>query len=357
MPVHKTPLALFALSRIAVLACATFSYLFVSPNDSSTSLLVDFSSPLKHLVRWDAIFMQSIVVRGYTSEKSTVFFPLFPLLSRFISSSLRLSPETSSFLLSNFFFLLSIHLLFLLTSKMYGEPFASKAAFFYAFNPASIIYSSAYTESTFACFFMLALYLEFSRKPLLSLLSLMCCALTRSNGVLLAPIMLYTKTHFYLRTLVLMGVSATIQMYWRVKMFSFLSLGTSPYTYVQNKYWNQGFLNFYGDKKNIPNVMVGGPFVLISIFILFRVFSHGAYKKNSFCLYLGGILAVQTFLSIFFIHMNMHFRFVSFNPLIYWEFTRFSLESRGYVRRCFLFAYVSFCLSYGALFGAYFPPA
>ncbi|OAG29658.1 phosphatidylinositol glycan, class V [Nematocida displodere] len=373
----RVPIGIWGASRMVCLGLAHLTSRMVMPHDFSASILGE-SGLVSSLLRWDALFFYLIAREGYTSDKSTAFFPLYPLLVRLLShaSNQTISIAWSGFLLSNGFFCCSAVILYRLTERFFDKRTAICASVLFCFSPCSILYSAMYTESAF-CFFVLgSIYALMSQQRLACALLLGCASATRSNGVTLAPLIAFEglRNSSYRGVgyaLVPVAVFLGIQLFWWYTRFRHIGF-MLPYSYIQTVFWEQGFLRFYTYPKNIPNVFVGLPFVLLSTFIAGRVTARewralqAVRAKKTWkaylttfkvlLLFLNATLIFQILLSIFFIHMNMHFRFVSFNPLIYWELASFFSEPQ-ILSSLMLFGYLSFGVAYSVLFGAYFPPA
>lgn len=426
----------WGISRvITVGACAVSSFL-VPHHDLSHNLLSD-KSKLLFLVRWDAIFFYRIAKDGYITDNMTAFFPLYPMLIRMLLYC-GIPVVAGGAILSNLSFLLSAVLIYRVTKKYTDAHTAQKTCFLFCFSPCSILYSALYTESIFTMLVLLGIASSLSQSAW-SVLWISLASAVRSNGFILAPIVfigLVGKYPLYLSALLSLcplAVFSGIQAYWWINRFPTISV--LPYSYVQAKYWEQGFLEFYRYSKNIPNFLVGAPFVCLSLCILQNYFTREnktllilcrntraavierlhtalqiAYgyasiytKSDQFTkkseksdksksieftgisekekdsirvdrlarkkeyslnismryylirLFLQGILLFQVVLSVFFIHMNMHFRFVAYNPVVYWELSEI-FERKGIERRL-MFCYVCFSFVYAVLYGAYFPPA
>jgi len=343
-----------------------------------SSLLLERSVWFSYLLRWDALFFYEISKNGYSSENCTAFFPLYPFLVAACRLLFSLPLSVSGVALSNVFFLFSAIFLFRITDAIFDTRTALFSCFLFCFSPCSIIYSSMYTESLFSFFVLGSLFYLVRKRAILASLFMCGAAATRSNGFILAPLLLIhadrRRLPSAISSLILcaapVGVFLGVQLHWWLVWFRRYGL-VLPYSYVQKKYWEQGFLQFYKYDKNIPNVIVGAPFVALSVLVLIEsgkrqyralVKTREAGKKDldrvrrNILLILWSVLAFQVLLSIFYIHMNMHFRFVSFNPLIYWELSEYFRKKTLFPQTLF-FGYLSFGISYAVLFGAYFPPA
>ncbi|KAI5191357.1 GPI mannosyltransferase 2 [Nematocida sp. AWRm77] len=365
----------WGVSRALSLGCAYASFRTLPHHDLSAELLEHTHVPF--LMRWDALYFYVICKEGYVSDNSTAFFPLYPLLVRGLSRLLFLPVCICGVLLSNIAFCLSSVLLYAITHTLFGKKKAEQACVLFCFSPCSVLYSSMYTEALFCFFALLGVHaVLLNRKPLAAL-ALAAASGVRSNGFILAPLLVINSAlERSLRgcayAVLPVLVFCSIQWHWWSTRFAHIGY-MLPYSYVQAHYWEQGFLRFYTYKKNIPNVLVGAPFVLLSLLVLARVclqarsalapskkprpaWSSLLTLKNALVFVLFSVLLFQVLLTLFFIHMNMHFRFVSFNPLIYWELSSF-FASRQTLPRLLLFGYFAFGVVYSVLFGAYFPPA
>lgn len=375
-------LKLFIASRVIILGCAFISSWGLLHHDFSDCLIYD-TSFLSFLLRWDALHFLRIANKGYTTESIIAFFPLLPWMIRTVSEALRTTPLLAGTIISNCMFLVCTETLFWVTKRHLTEEIAWRSCFLFCFSPCSVLFSSLYSESVFSALVMISIFCILEGNEIFAALSLSLCAGARANGFLLFPLLgitsrAYNRSYMgYLRYKKILlgglpiGVFFGIQLYWWKKRFSYLKWGL-PYSYVQGKYWEQGFLRFYADKKNIPNIIVGAPFVILSLCVSGNYFYREKDKliwqlrKKTLKGYLTPIRAIsfflhmlhlfQTFLSVFFIHMNMHFRFISFNPILYWGVSRMAFSDR-FLSKALLFGWIAFGVGYAVLYGAYFPPA
>ncbi|KAL0266169.1 UNVERIFIED_CONTAM: hypothetical protein PYX00_011886 [Menopon gallinae] len=331
-------LAVAAVSRVFYILVAYVSSRAFLPYDKST-LLVD-SSPLSFLLRWDAINFYIIASRSYITEHITAFFPLYPMLVRLLHRLSGIGILQAGIAVSNTSFCLSAPILYCISIRRYSRRTSLLSVALFCFNPASIVYCTLYAESLFALLFLLSfLFLELGSAKFVLFSAL--CTLTRSNGILfvLFPLLGFRPAIALLSVLLHVVPFALFQLYVFVLMRRFDTL--LPYTYVQSVYWEQGFLRFYMDTKNIPNAMVAFPFVSFSLYLLLS-YARSYRKRCKNTIVLMALLAIQTFMAIFFIHSQMFFRFVSFNPLIYWSLAHM-IEKKGLSgMHCVLVFYLAF---------------
>ncbi|OAG33627.1 phosphatidylinositol glycan, class V [Nematocida sp. ERTm5] len=395
----KVPILIWSLSRAVILSVSAISS-FIIPHHDFSDILLHTESALSFLIRWDAIYFYNIAKYGYFSDNMTAFFPFYPILIQILMKYTFIPIITAGIIISNLAFLISSIILYKITNKHFNQSYAIRSCILFCFSPCSILYSTMYTEALFCMFILLAVESVLSHRGF-SYIWVILASYTRSNGFIMSPLCFIDGFIKYSYTtgiiMIIMPIMAfmSVQIYWFINRFPYITV--LPYSYVQAEYWEQGFLQFYKHSKNIPNIIVGLPFVILSCIITYNYVINEKYilqfmynqGKERFLnikqkiiqkitvfpnkedtkiskypnievfsfvrLFLQCILIFQIILSVFFIHMNMHFRFVSYNPVIYWELSNI-FKRRG-VWNLLFFGYICFGLSYAALYGAYFPPA
>lgn len=336
---------------------------FLYPKTNLTSTVYDEAVNLFFggLVRWDAHYFMHIARYGYTYENTTAFFPLYPMLVRFLatlcSQFLTVFNINSLTILVfvglNFFiFIQAAVTLYQLSTKMFNENLAFKATLLFCFNPASIFFIAPYTEALYSfltfksIFYSYLIYDSYKKTGKSNLRYFIFCLIyialsvcTRSNGLLNVGFFAY----FFLKYHIPKALSITNKKYktiYSVKYINILSFclmvsftpfivvqnffynlfcenfdhklpnflvqhgqeynfvlpGTYSkhqqtwcksyvpisYSYVQDHYWNVGFLKYY-EIKQIPNFLLAAPIVYI---ILKN--SYKFYKQHTnYCWNLG----------------------------------------------------------------------
>ena len=295
-------------------------------NLSYTKTQIDKITELlfKGLTHWDAQYFLHISEYGYTYENTIAFFPLFPVIIRQLSNLTlsMLNYISFYFHLNNFVSMHSMliivsvlfnNLLFIYTSKILfnlslvvlkSQKLAFISSILFCINPASIFFSAVYSESLY-CFLIFYGLLQINKNNnVLSCLIMGMTGATRSNGLINLGFVIYQyiKMRFKAKTLLMfslvfsMGVFLTIipfviyQMYCYVKFchphrenlpLFIRQYGVSndyvfpgnrstwcndsypiAYSYVQNRYWNVGFLNYY-ELKQLPNFLLAFPMIYI----------------------------------------------------------------------------------------------
>uniref|UniRef100_A0A7E4W739 GPI mannosyltransferase 2 n=1 Tax=Panagrellus redivivus TaxID=6233 RepID=A0A7E4W739_PANRE len=156
-------------------------------------------STIGGLANWDARHFLHIAEFGYTWESELAFFPLYPTILRLLGSivepilepiSLRNAMVLAGVAVSNVAFVAAGLVLFELTYRLTANlKIALIASYVFCWNPASVFFSAAYTESIYCLIsFSGMLYLEVDPYNRLRQLVTACIFsfgfATRSNGVL-----------------------------------------------------------------------------------------------------------------------------------------------------------------------------
>lgn len=247
------------VSRVLTLVLGKYCSLCHMPYDKSASMHPT-KSPFSFLNSWDSIHFLSIAENGYTYEHALPFFPLLPYISRALNFCDHL---TVGIVFSNLSFIISVLVLFKISLIKFSRDTSMIATLLFIFNPASIIFSSFYTESLFTLIFLLGYFYILKNKMLRASILFGLASLCRSNGVLLiifvksvyAPVVLLPVILFQCYSLLLMWKS-------RCSFRIFI-----PYSYIQRVYWDQGFFKFVST-NNIPNMIIGFPVILYCLYIL-----------------------------------------------------------------------------------------
>jgi hypothetical protein len=166
-----------------------FGWRFPAGAEVFHGTLGDLINPWAH---WDGVWFIKIAKSGYAgSGGSTAFFPLLPLLLRYVGVLFGGDLVVTGMVVSLASYAGSVALLYRLVRSDFDEHVASRAVVYLAVGPLSFFLQAVYTESLFlllvlACF-------VFSREGRWRLAGVMglLAALTRSTGVLLLIPMAY----------------------------------------------------------------------------------------------------------------------------------------------------------------------
>lgn len=353
------------LSRLFYITLAKVSSLIFTEFDKSTNLVTN--NYFNFLLRWDAIYFYEITKVGYTKEHLTAFFPLFPFCIKYISNMFQTDLLITGIIFNNIVFICNTILLYKITLSKYNQEIANSTIMFFMLNPCSIIMTTLYTEPIYTFLFLLGFYFLEKKNYNIATILFSLTSLTRSNGILNC-IFLLDINNIIISFIRIIHVILPFLLY-QIYCYNVLNLKELilPYSYIQSKYWEHGFVKFYTYSKNIPNIIIGMPFIIFSLYSLLKLikikcnrqkhkFEYFLDKKNYNVIVLWVLLFVQTLLCIFFIHMQMFFRFVCYNPLFYWFLSCYYFEN-GRFFRLLMFGYIFYGIAYAILFGAYYPPA
>lgn len=250
-------------SRVYYLSLSYLASKAIYPYDKSRSL-VNTDSPFKFLLSWDTFHFYNIAENGYLAEHTYAFFPLYPYLVRVISQITGIDTLSIGVLLSNLCFILSSVILYRLSVQRMSPHHAYLSTIFYSFNPASIVYSSMYTESIFTLLFLLAIYNFGKNRHINVLLLLVLATMCRSNAILFIVFLKYKLWPAFLIPISLFQLYCLAMTSFKTCQF----MPYIPYSRVQRIYWDQGPFRFY-TMANLPNLFVGLPFILYSLYVLY----------------------------------------------------------------------------------------
>lgn len=389
-----------AKSRLFVFATAIVSSLIIgTPFDTSTSLISQMEYipyALQCPANWDGAYYTRIALKGYEYEESHAFFPLFAIISRIIGKNFILGWLSNNDALSiaiggafwnNILFIVTAIVLFRLGCIVLNDDkLAMRAALLFCYNPASIFFSVAYSESMFTLLSFTGMYFLISPRRNFSAVNFQSrlaatvffalATLTRSNGALFGLFSIWAAYNSFMastrdrRSLIKatfeLGAVGLIHF---TALLSVLGYGwylycwdnpnkrpwctnwiPNIYTYVQEKYWNIGLFRYY-EKKQLPNFLLALP----SLFLSFEAIIHFGFRKRivpwPFLVHALVLLLV----AVPFMHIQVYTRFIaSSSPLFYWycaEITRWKSAPSYFV--CLYFAFYTMLGT--AMFCSYFP--
>jgi Gpi18-like mannosyltransferase len=201
---YLAPLLIFLASRLVVLLSIAFAARFVPQNPAGTFWNVN-SSWYRFLLRYDSGWYLTIIKFGYSYDGNdlvkhpVVFFPLYPLASRFLTTVFGINEAVSVLLIANVSILIAIPLAFKLIKDEYGNEAALSSIAFLSFFPTSFFFSAGYTESL-AFLLIVTFFLLLKREQYL--LAAMCAGLalaTRASCIVLLPPLLWEIMRAYRR--------------------------------------------------------------------------------------------------------------------------------------------------------------
>ncbi|XP_054823090.1 uncharacterized protein LOC129321378 isoform X2 [Prosopis cineraria] len=320
---HKTLVLNSALlSRLLIFTLIIIFRLLVSPYDTSAPLNPDcltrsntepgndsshppllwprLSSAIENGIVWDSVYFVRIAQCGYEYEQSYAFLPLLPICIYFVSHTVfaplvpfigeRAVLAVSGYLINNVTFVFAALYFYKLSTTILKDPEASLlASILFCFNPASIFYSSIYTESLYAFLSFGGLYHLISGGNSMSVIFLALSGSARSNGVLNAGYFCYQTMHraydaLFQKRQAHLALLAVISGAFRCACifapfiayqaygYHNMCVGRSHdelrpwckarvpllYKYIQSHYWGVGFLRYF-QLKQLPNFLLASP--------------------------------------------------------------------------------------------------
>jgi phosphatidylinositol glycan class V len=293
------------------------------------------------------------------------------------------------------------------------ERVAYLAVVVFCFNPASVFYSAVYSESLFGLFTWMGLWRVLTGRYWGGVGWLSLAGLTRSNGILGVWFLVWTELISGRRTQMSTSSWSVVRSVVRVVLGSVIVFlpyvcmqaygwvvfcgfgggqgdeidqirGRAPewcdatvpsiYGYIQNTYWDVGFLNFYQKLVRLPFVVQSIPVIALAVATcwtwtfgpwaiagvacggrtaaLKRFFSMGRYEldvvvskrvasalKHSAAIVEPLVapfvyhLALMTFFAIFVMHVNVATRFLSSSPALFWGAAQWMLNDDSKMRR------------------------
>ena len=333
----------------------------------------DLSATNSTFIKWDSVYFVSIAKRGYYFEHELAFYPGFPLVIRLFKFLFPfLDIEFISLFLPSLFYVFSSFLLYQLTLKIgYNKEFAIKTVKIFSISPISIFTFAPYTESLFTFLTLIGTLLWIYHLDFLAFVVFFISCFVRSNGILLSGFFLYNifkifvphikQVHnlrdsiqyifnliknqkinlninafksinlkYILKNLIFSLLILIIPQYIITKYSNYLFCpnvsewcGKSPYSYIQRKYWNVGFLRFWRVDQ-IPNILLVFPIVYFSLKYIFQK-TPIPYLAFPFVIHL---LALLIF-SLLFAHVNVTTRLLfAACPASWWSLASASFNSK-----------------------------
>ncbi|KAJ9540537.1 hypothetical protein OSB04_027043, partial [Centaurea solstitialis] len=264
------------------------------------------AAAIENGVVWDSVYFVRIAQCGYEYEQTYAFLPLLPLCISFVSQTVlqpliplvghRAVLALSGYLLSNILFVFAALFLYRLSVIILKDSEASlRASILFCFNPASIFYSSIYSESLYALLSIGGLYFLMSGANNLAVLWLAFSGCARSNGVLNAGYIGFQTMHraydavflqkraFLAFQVIVAGILRCVFVFIPFAAFQAygyynLCDGLSPdklrpwckakipllYNFIQSQYWGVGFLRYF-QIKQLPNFLLASPILSIAL--------------------------------------------------------------------------------------------
>ncbi|KAJ6805440.1 GPI mannosyltransferase 2 isoform X1 [Iris pallida] len=261
---------------------------------------------IERSVVWDSVYFVRAAECGYEYEQSYAFLPLLPVSVAALSNSVfsplvpfigyRAVLALSGYVLNNVAFVVAAVYFYRLSVLILKDTTAAlRASVLFCFNPASIFYSSIYSESLYALSSIGGVYYLFSGANSVAVLLLALSGAARSNGainagyicfegIIRAYVAINQKKRPWLavqaiiaaiaRSICIFAPFIAFQAY---GYFNICRGGTSDdlspwcksripllYSYLQSHYWGVGFLKYF-QLKQLPNFLLASTMLSLSV--------------------------------------------------------------------------------------------
>ncbi|ODQ63885.1 mannosyltransferase [Nadsonia fulvescens var. elongata DSM 6958] len=364
-----------------------------SSRPSSPSLVW---STLSHLVDrlaiWDSVYFIAMADRGQIYEQEWAFSKLWSVIIRSLTPSALLNWTESplnhiywyaitAIVISNICHYLATLTLYYLTQRMFrgvkAPQLALTTALLYCISPAGMFLVAGYTEAPFALLSFLGLLLRDRQYPILAgVLFAISCGI-RGNGLFWGILYLYDlalhlyKYHFKrkIRTVsIILGGSLIGAMFLGIQYYAYRTYCPERqlwcnkplpliYSFVQNHYWNLGFLNYW-TPNNIPNFAFGLPTFILLCLSLKYFSKHEFSSLYMKLLPLMIIQAITAVSALFLWHFQIITRVATCLPLMYWYVADLMVRRpQSKTPRVIATYFIVWIVVQGILWSAYLPPA
>lgn len=140
--------------------------------------------------RFDTLWYLKIAQMGYSpADGSTVYFPLYPLLTRVVGKAMLGNYLVAALIISNVAYIAMLFCLYKLTEAELGRAAAQRSTLYLAVFPTAFFFLAAYTESLFLTLTLASFLCAFQKRWWMAGVFGLLASLTRLQGiVLLAPL-------------------------------------------------------------------------------------------------------------------------------------------------------------------------
>lgn len=219
---------------------------------------------------WDSAWYLNIADNGYSTlpHQSKIdatcckisnfgFFPTYPILMRFLSGLVGGS-FTAGLIISNLSLIISAMFLYYLTKEEFDERIAKLSVNALFLYPVAFIYSGIFTESTALLFSLASIYYAKKNNWFISGLFGSLFALTRVDGMLLAPVLFLLYLHQKRFDLKKIGEN--------IFSIALVPAGTLIFMFYSYLVTND-FLYFFHLKSHYWHTRLENPFYVIAVMV------------------------------------------------------------------------------------------
>jgi Gpi18-like mannosyltransferase len=178
----KNILPVYIVIHLVFFVITCLSVLFSIKDFSAQSVSISFF--WKSWLHWDTINFLAIAMNGYTLPWLTSFFPLYPLLERFLMFVTH-DPLIAGLIISDLSGLGMLVVLYRLVEEDFNAEYAFRTVLYLSVFPTAFFFAAAYSESLFLFLTLLSFYhMRHSHWWLAGLFGFLA-VLTRSTGLFL----------------------------------------------------------------------------------------------------------------------------------------------------------------------------
>ncbi|WP_303774318.1 hypothetical protein [Anaerolinea thermophila] len=149
--------------------------------------------------RWDTIFYQIIAEQGYSVQKVSLFFPLYPLTARVLAQLTGMGTLEALYVVSTLGYLAALILLYALLADTFNTTIARRGVLALAVFPSSFFFLALYPQSMELALVLASVFLARKRRWLGSAVTALLAGLTHSTALPLAVILLVEAVQFIRR--------------------------------------------------------------------------------------------------------------------------------------------------------------
>ena len=305
----KNVLPIYISIHLAFFVITCLAVLFIIPDFSWKALPID--TLWQSWYRWDSVHFSYLATHGYTDWWRTAFFPLFPLLERYLAVVAG-DPFIAGLIISNVAGLGMLVVLYRLVEEDFDSERAYRTALYLSVFPTAFFFAAAYTESLFLLFALLGFYYMRQGNWWLAGACGFFATLTRSTGLLLlVPFCYeYLRQHqFKLRALrfdvfggaLIVAGPGLFMLYCYHRFHSFFPFSKaehfmwsrdpqSPWFLIKNVIagiaQSNGFLSFHA----LRNIIDASQILLILALIILSVVGPWRFPRNRWVYAIYGIV-------------------------------------------------------------------
>lgn len=279
--------------------------------------------PVSLRAQWDSFWYTDIAENGYSFKgwgelSNIVFFPVYPLLLKIVSTVMLGNVVLAGWMVSAAFLLLALYYLFRLVKEFHPELDPYLPIVFLLIFPTAFFFNAVYTESTFLFFSVVTFYYALKKNFLAAGVFGLCAALTRVTGVLLFTPVLFefakdrnfdARRIFNVQVLPIFLIPVGLISFF---LYHYLKFGNFLLFFKVESWWGRTFTvneSHFSLSSNpaIANLLLDVMFVAIGVVSIYYMFKR---LRTSYALYTiatmivalgtGTLMSIGRYISVLF---------------------------------------------------------